>query len=54
LKFNLTAISDFRAKGTENAIFTELDKICQKHDGLWSVEAETFLLENAGKYGLLL
>jgi threonine dehydrogenase-like Zn-dependent dehydrogenase len=54
LKFDLTAISDFESKGKENAIFTELDKICKKHDGLWSVEAETYLLENADKYSLML
>jgi threonine dehydrogenase-like Zn-dependent dehydrogenase len=54
LKFGLTAIDDFAAKAKENPIFGELDRICQKHNGLWSVEAETHLLENAQKYGMMI
>ena len=54
LNFDLTAIDDFAEKGSENPMFAELDQICKKHDGLWSIEAETFLLENAEKYGMLL
>ncbi len=41
----LTAIDDFKKKGKINPFFAELDKICYKHKGLWSPEAEEFLLE---------
>ncbi|MCK5102673.1 MAG: zinc-binding dehydrogenase, partial [Cyclobacteriaceae bacterium] len=54
LNFNLTAIDDFEEKGLTEPLFAELDQICKKHNGLWSVEAETCLLENAEKYDLLL
>ena len=53
LTMDLTAIDDFAEKGRENPMFAELDAICKKHNGLWSVEAEAYLLENAEKYGLL-
>ncbi len=42
----LTAIDEFEEKGKTNPLFAELDKICKKHNGLWSVEAENYLLEN--------
>lgn len=45
-KMPLTAIADFEAKGKEEPFFAELDKICKKHNGLWSVEAEEYLLAN--------
>jgi threonine dehydrogenase-like Zn-dependent dehydrogenase len=54
LKFDLIAIEDFASKGKEQPIFAELDAICKKHNGLWSVEAESHLLQNAEKYGMLL
>jgi hypothetical protein len=54
LKFNLIAIVDFADAGQSNDMFAELDKICKKHDGLWSIEAESYLLENAEKHGLML
>ncbi len=40
----LTPIADFKKLGEENELFRELSKICNKHNGLWSVEAESFLL----------
>ena len=40
----LIAIADFEEKGKDNPIFKQLDVICKKHDGLWSVEAEKYLL----------
>jgi len=43
----LTAIADFGK--SENPVLRELDRICQAHNGLWNVEAETYLLENADK-----
>ncbi len=42
----LIAIADFEEKGKENPIFKQLDVICKKHDGLWSVEAEKYLLSH--------
>lgn len=54
LNFDLIAIDDFAEKGKSEPLFAELDQICEKQDGLWSVEAETHLLENAGKFGMLL
>ena len=45
----LTAISDFAELGKANEVFRELASICEKHKGLWSVEAETFLLANIDK-----
>jgi threonine dehydrogenase-like Zn-dependent dehydrogenase len=52
LSMDLTAIEDFAQKAKENPIFGELDAICRRHNGLWSVEAEQYLLANAEKHGL--
>lgn len=46
INLELTAISDFAAKGKDNEVFSELNKLVQKHNGLWNTEAEKFLLEN--------
>ncbi|MDR0519415.1 MAG: zinc-binding dehydrogenase [Clostridiales Family XIII bacterium] len=43
----LTAISDFGEKGKDSPLFAKLAKICDKHGGLWSAEAERYLLANA-------
>ena len=43
----LTAISDFGK--SDNPVLQELDRLCQAHNGLWNVEAETYLLSNADK-----
>jgi L-sorbose 1-phosphate reductase len=43
----LTAISDFGEKGKTDGIFAELANITSRHNGLWSVEAEKYLLEHA-------
>ena len=45
--FPLTAISDFEELGKSDPLFKELHHICDAHSGLWSVEAEDFLLANA-------
>lgn len=42
----LTAIDDFEAKGESDPLFAELAKITKKHLGLWSAEAEQFLLKS--------
>jgi hypothetical protein len=43
----LTAIDDFGKLGEKNPLFKELAAICDRHNGLWSVEAEEYLLANA-------
>lgn len=45
----LTAISDFEKLGETNSFFNELAGICKRHNGLWSVEAEAFLLANTDR-----
>jgi len=45
----LTPISDFAKLGETNEVYKTLAKMCDKNLGLWSVEAETFLLANADK-----
>lgn len=47
IKLELTAISDFEKKSADSPLFARLAAICKKHGGLWSVEAEKYLLENA-------
>ena len=46
LDLPLTAISDFRELGRKNPLFTDLADICDRNDGLWSVEAEELLLKS--------
>jgi len=45
----LTPISDFEKIGETNPVYKTLAQICDKNQGLWSVEAESFLLENSEK-----
>ncbi|MCE5178800.1 MAG: zinc-binding dehydrogenase [Porphyromonadaceae bacterium] len=40
----LTPIADFEKLGESSELFRELAFICNRNKGLWSVEAETFLL----------
>jgi len=49
LKMPMTAIADFAEKGKSDPLFAELDRICTRHNGLWSKEAEDYLLANAPK-----
>lgn len=44
LDMPMTAIEDFRSLGERDSFFNELADICDKHNGLWSVEAEKALL----------
>ena len=51
-KFPLTAIEDFAAQGKANngglgSFYTKLAEICGRNNGLWSKEAEDYLLANA-------
>ncbi len=45
LEMPLTAITDFRRMGHKNPLFKDLADICDRHDGLWTVEAEELLLK---------
>lgn len=45
----LTAIDDFASKEKENPLFAELAKIIERNNGLWSAEAERYLLEYKDK-----
>ena len=47
IEMPLAAIADFGKKGETNPVYAELDKICKAHNGLWSVEAENYLLSHA-------
>ncbi len=40
----LTPITEFRKLGETNPLFATLADICDRHKGLWSVEAESYLL----------
>jgi len=42
----LCAIEDFEELGKTDPLYRKLDEICQRHDGLWSIEAETYLLKH--------
>jgi L-sorbose 1-phosphate reductase len=46
IDMDLTALTDFSEKGKTNAIYKNLEMIVKKHYGLWSTEAEKYLLEN--------
>lgn len=46
LEMPLTAIADFRKHSKENPMFRDLAGICDRHGGLWSLEAEEYLLNN--------
>jgi len=49
LDMPLTAIADFKEKGKTDPLFAKLNDICNRHLGLWSVEAEEYLLGNNKK-----
>ncbi|HLP04466.1 MAG TPA: zinc-binding dehydrogenase [Paludibacter sp.] len=46
----LTPIADFAKLGETNKLFEGLAEICGRNRGLWSVEAEAYLLGNTGKH----
>jgi threonine dehydrogenase-like Zn-dependent dehydrogenase len=43
----LTALADFGKLGQTDPFFKELARITDQHDGLWSIEAENYLLAKA-------
>lgn len=46
IELPLTPISDFAKLGETNPVFRTLAEICDKNLGLWSIEAEAYLLAN--------
>ena len=49
LDMALTPITEFASKGKTNPVYARLAEICDKYKGLWSTEAEAYLLENKDK-----
>jgi len=47
ISMELTAIEDFAKKGETDPMFKALAEICERHNMLWSAEAEQYLLANA-------
>jgi hypothetical protein len=47
IDMELTAIADFEEKGKTDSLFARLGEIVKNNNGLWSAEAEKFLMENA-------
>jgi L-sorbose 1-phosphate reductase len=47
IKLDLTAIDDFAEKAKSDELFLHLAEITARHNGVWSIEAETFLLNHA-------
>ena len=47
IQMDLTAIDDFEKKGKEDPLFKKLHDLVQENNGLWSAEAEQFLMEHA-------
>lgn len=46
LSMPLTAIADFGELGKTDPLFAALDEICRCHNGLWSAEAEVYLMKH--------
>ncbi len=46
IDMDLTAIDDFEKLGETDPFFAKLAEITRRHKGLWSAEAEKYLLEN--------
>jgi threonine dehydrogenase-like Zn-dependent dehydrogenase len=42
----LTALNEFEAKGKSNPLYAELDKLVKRNNGLWSLEAEKYIIAN--------
>jgi threonine dehydrogenase-like Zn-dependent dehydrogenase len=51
IELDLTAIDDFRSKGQTDPMFRGLADIVDHQGGLWSVEAEEYLLAHAKPIG---
>ncbi|MFT9495424.1 zinc-binding dehydrogenase [Anaerosolibacter sp.] len=49
INMELTAIEDFEEKGKNDELFRALDEITKRNNGLWSLEAEEYLLAHGAK-----
>ncbi|WP_184314064.1 zinc-binding dehydrogenase [Anaerosolibacter carboniphilus] len=49
IDMELTALEDFEEKGKTDELFKALAEITKKHNGLWSLEAEEYLLAHGTK-----
>jgi hypothetical protein len=49
IEMQLTPIADFAELGKTNPLFAKLAELVAANKGLWSVEAETYLLQNSDK-----
>jgi threonine dehydrogenase-like Zn-dependent dehydrogenase len=47
IKMPLTSLDDFSRKGKKSPLFENLSEITKNHNGLWSLEAEEYLINNA-------
>jgi len=45
IRMPMTALDDFASLGKTDARFADLAQLCARHNGLWSPEAEKYLLE---------
>ncbi len=45
----LTPIAEFAERGKTHPVFQALAEICDRHNGLWSVEAEEYMLAHAAE-----
>lgn len=48
IDMELTALEEFEEKGKSNEHYARLAELIAKHNGIWSAEAEKYLLENMG------
>jgi len=46
INMSLTAIADFAKLGVSDPFFADLAEIVERHNGLWCLEAERYLLEH--------
>ena len=49
IEMELTPITEFSRIGATNPVYAKLAQICNKNKGLWSTQAEAYLLANADK-----
>ena len=47
IEMDMTPIADFAEKGKTEPMFAELAEIVERHNGLWNLEAENYLLSHA-------
>jgi threonine dehydrogenase-like Zn-dependent dehydrogenase len=52
LDLPLISIAEFAKLGRQSALFDELARLCDKHNGLWNPEAERLLLSRAPRVNL--